>query len=97
MNEYYPQEPNRDYGYPQSEHAPIMRVRDWVVVFVITAIPLVNIIMLIIWATDSRSNPNKNTYAKASLIMIAVGIVIWVAMLGSMIATFTELFNQLSH
>ena len=80
MNEYYPQEPNRDYGYPQSEHAPIMKVRDWVVVFVITAIPLVNIIMLIIWATDSRGNPNKNNFAKAYLIMMGIGLLIWVAM-----------------
>ncbi len=95
MNDYYPQEPNRDYGYPQSEHAPIMKVMDWVVVLILAATPLVNIIMLIIWATDSRGNPNKNNFAKAYLIMMGIGLLIWVAMLGRIMATFLEVFNQM--
>ncbi|OPH00230.1 hypothetical protein B2I21_02335 [Chryseobacterium mucoviscidosis] len=40
-------------------------------------IPLVNIIMLFVWAFGD-SNPSKANYAKAALLWAAIGIVIWI-------------------
>ncbi|PQP81471.1 hypothetical protein C0Q44_22850 [Paenibacillus sp. PCH8] len=40
-------------------------------------IPIVNIIMLFVWAFGD-SNPSKANYAKAALLWAAIGIVIYI-------------------
>ncbi|MFB1099676.1 MULTISPECIES: hypothetical protein [Bacillaceae] len=52
-----------------------MRIMQWVWTLVLTGIPLVNIIMLIIWAAD-RANPRRN-FAIATFIVMAAVIVIY--------------------
>jgi hypothetical protein len=52
--------------------------------------------MLIIWAVGGNVNPNKKNYAKAALIMAAISILIWVAFLGRIVATFFGMMNHLS-
>jgi hypothetical protein len=51
-------------------------VMDWVITLLITYIPLVNIIMLLIWAFDSQTPLNKKNWAKARLIWILIGFAI---------------------
>ncbi len=53
---------------------------DWIVTIIIAAIPIVNIIMLLVWAFGSGTNPSKANWAKAYLIFIAVLIVLYMAM-----------------
>jgi hypothetical protein len=53
-----------------------VKVGDWFVTILITAIPLVGLIMLFVWAFGSGTNPNKANWAKASLIWCLVGIVL---------------------
>ncbi|MFP7168877.1 hypothetical protein [Terribacillus sp. 7520-G] len=52
-----------------------MRIMQWVWTLVLTGIPIVNIIMLIIWAVD-RTNPRRN-YAIATFIVMAAIIVLY--------------------
>jgi len=49
---------------------------DWVITIFITYIPLINLIMLLIWAFDSETPLNKKNWAKARLIWILIGIAI---------------------
>ncbi|WP_458460702.1 hypothetical protein [Paenibacillus sp.] len=49
----------------------------WMLTLLLLAIPLVNIIMLFVWAFGN-SNPSKANYAKASLLWIAIGIVVYI-------------------
>jgi hypothetical protein len=51
-------------------------VTDWVITLFITYIPLVNIIMILIWAFDSETPLSKKNWAKARLIWVLIGIVI---------------------
>lgn len=83
----YSQEPRRQFQYPGVVEAPVMGVMDWVVIMILMAIPLVNIILLIVWATDRFGNPNRANYAKATLIIIAVQIVLVMVLLGTMMGT----------
>lgn len=53
---------------------PSVTLSDWIVTMLIMLIPIVNIIMLFIWAFSKRTNPSKANWAKASLIIGAVGI-----------------------
>ena len=51
----------------ENENAPVVTVGDWVLTYLIAAIPLVGIIMLFIWAFGNDTNPNKANWAKAAL------------------------------
>jgi len=104
MTDYQEQEqqqPQPPAGQPffpavEQEQAPVLSMMDWVVVLILTALPIVNIVMLIIWAVGGNVNPNKKNYAKAALIMAAISILIWVAFLGRIVATFFGMMNHLS-
>ncbi len=45
---------------------------EWVVTLLISAIPLVNIIMWFVWAFGSGTPESKSNWAKATLIWIAI-------------------------
>jgi len=49
-------------------------VGDWLITLILLAIPVVNFIMLIIWAVGDTTPLSKRNYAKATLILIAIGI-----------------------
>ena len=53
-------------------------------------IPLVNLIMMFVWAFSSNTNPNKANYFKVALILFAILMVIYlvlaVVFLGSIAA-----------
>lgn len=42
-------------------------------------IPLVNLIMMFVWAFSSNTNPNKANYFKAALILFVIYLVLVVA------------------
>jgi hypothetical protein len=53
---------------------PVVTVGDWLITLLIAAIPLLNIIMLFVWAFGGGNNPNKANWAKAILIWIAISV-----------------------
>ena len=56
----------------ENQQAPVMSTKDWVVTLLIRIIPVVGLIMLIVWAVGTGENPNKQNWAKAMLILIAI-------------------------
>jgi hypothetical protein len=66
----------------------VLSVKDWIITILITAIPIVGIIMLFVWAFGSNENPNKSNWAKASLIWVAIGIVLTFLLWGTIAAIF---------
>lgn len=65
--------------------APIISIGEWIITLIIAAIPLVGFIMLFVWGFGSGTNPTKANFAKATLVMIAVGIVLWFLFIGAII------------
>jgi len=55
----------------------VVPVWDWILTFILTSIPLVNIVMLFIWAFNSNTNPSKANWAKAVLILIAATLALY--------------------
>lgn len=51
-----------------------MSVKDWVLTLIILALPVVNLVMLLVWAFGSAGNINRKNYCLASLIMIAIAM-----------------------
>ncbi len=56
-------------------------------------IPIVNIILLIVWACGGAKNPNTRNYARASLIMMVVYIILSI-ILGMLIVNYISRFGM---
>ncbi|HHL3632260.1 hypothetical protein [Neisseria polysaccharea] len=59
----------------QNDNAPVMTTGQWVLTMIVFMIPLVNIIMLFVWAFGS-GNPNRANFCKAQLLIYLVGLLI---------------------
>ena len=68
------------------EQASVMSVKDWIITILISAIPFVGFIMLFVWAFSSGNNPNKSNWAKATLIWVAVFMVLGFLLWGTIAA-----------
>lgn len=62
------------------QQAPIVSVKEWLLTNLILMIPLVNIVMMLVWAFSSNTNPNKANYFKASLILFAIVMAIYLVL-----------------
>ena len=74
-----------------------MSIGDWIVTFIVTAIPLVGFIMLFVWAFGDGTHPSKKTWAQAYLIMIVIVIVLMIiffTLFMSIIGSFVGEFQQ---
>lgn len=72
------------------QQAPVVSVKEWLLTNLILMIPLVNIVMMLVWAFNSNTNPNKANYFKAALILftivMAIYLVLAVVIFGSIAA-----------
>ncbi|HEX2925273.1 MAG TPA: hypothetical protein VHP38_03290 [Ruminiclostridium sp.] len=51
---------------------PSVTTGDWFLTILITAIPLIGLIMLFVWAFGGGANENKSSWAKAMLIWVLI-------------------------
>lgn len=89
------QQASVQYGTRDAEYAPVMKLAEWIATWILLILPVVNIIMLFVWAFDQKGNPNRRNFARASLIMFASGMILSAYMLGSVIGTLGSLISQL--
>ncbi|GGG81413.1 hypothetical protein [Paenibacillus radicis (ex Gao et al. 2016)] len=77
-------------GYNQ-QVSPIISVKEWMLMMLISIIPIVGIIMMFVWAFG-EGNPTKKNYYKAALLWSAIVLVLYILIvvlfLGSMFAAF---------
>lgn len=74
--------------YIQEDTSPLS-LGNYMVMLLITMIPVVNIIMLCVWSFGSDSNVNKRNFARAYLIFTLITIVISIFLWGSIISILT--------
>jgi predicted neutral ceramidase superfamily lipid hydrolase len=63
--------------------------------FILMAIPLVNLIMLFVWGFSSSENTNKKNFARASLILLVIAIVLWIVVAVFIVGVVGSLMNNL--
>lgn len=69
-----------------SSESNAITVGDWMITYLILSIPIVNIVMLFVYAFGSGTHPSKANWAKASLIWFAIATVLYIVLLGSIFA-----------
>ncbi len=57
------------------QHAPVS-LGNWMLTLLITFIPLLNLIMLLVWAFSGSTPPSKANWAKAALLWMVIFIVL---------------------
>ncbi len=70
---------------------------EWVIAVLVKRIPLIGLVMLIIWATDKNTDPEKANWAKAELIVkliIFAAVIIFIAIIG--FGVFTNFANDVN-
>lgn len=79
-----PQQPNvppqyNQPPYPQPAYDPttqVMSIGQYIGMFILSAIPVVNVICWIVWLCSSNTNKNKKNYIWASIILWVIGVVL---------------------
>jgi len=70
----------------QAQNEPVS-VGEWIISYLLLCIPLVNIIMIFVWAFGSSTNPSKANFAKATLIFFLIFTVLWFLVIGSILSS----------
>ena len=59
-----------------SENNDVVTTGNWIITYLIMCIPLINIIMLFVWAFGGGTQASKANWAKASLLWIVITIIL---------------------
>ena len=87
----FPELQNQGSGYQP------MSIGDWIITFIVTAIPLVGFIMLFVWAFGDGTHPSKKTWAQAYLILMVVVIILMIiffTVFASILSSFVGGYQQ---
>jgi hypothetical protein len=76
-----------------SNYKPLT-IGDWLITFLIQAIPLVGFVMLFVWAFGDGTHPSKKSWAQASLIFALIMIVLVIIFFAAMWSMFSSFFTQ---
>lgn len=91
----YQQQPGMPQQYIiQEPLAPIVSVKEWLITTLILIIPIVNIIMMFVWAFGG-GNPSKANYFKAALIWAAIVTVIYIIVGSFFLKLFIDAISAL--
>ena len=64
------------------EYKPVS-VGNWIITFIVMGIPVINVIMLIIWALGGTPHQSKKTWAQAAFVLL--GILFCISILGTLL------------
>lgn len=67
-------EPNKEVQNYSNNN--VVSVGEWVVTIILLAIPVINLILLFVWGFSDSTPLSKKNYARASLILTAVALVL---------------------
>lgn len=77
----------------QNPNTQPLGVGDYMLMFILLALPLINLIMLFVWAFGN-GNLNRKNYAKAALVFMIIGVVLSVIFAGTMSAFIMQMMDS---
>ena len=72
-------------------------IGNWIGTIILTAIPLVNLICLLVWAISGNTIKSKKNWAIAMLIFMAIGIVLGIISSATILSFFSSLSGSLAY
>ncbi|UZD20997.1 hypothetical protein PBT90_15605 [Algoriphagus halophytocola] len=82
---------------PNDYKKPPTSLGEWVIAVLVKRLPIIGFVMLIVWATDKNTDPDKANWAKAELIVkliIFAAVMIFIAIIG--FGVFTNFANDVN-
>lgn len=64
--------PPAQYNIPAPESERAVSIGDWILTFILLLLPVVNIVMMFVWAFSSNTPKSKSNFFKAYLIVVGV-------------------------
>lgn len=94
QNNVYQEQPAAAYSAPAPyvDAAPLS-IGGYLIMMIVSVIPLVNLIMLFVWGFGN-SNLNRKNYARAQLIVLAVCVVLGVIFGASLFASLASIAGR---
>ena len=68
---------------------------EWLLVLLVTLIPVVNVVLLSVWAFGSNAGPNRRNYARAALILLCVLVALGAFLGAGLIYTIYALLSMI--
>lgn len=68
-----------------------LRVGQYVGMFLLMCVPILNIVLLFMWSFGHTANLNKRNFARASLILTAIGIILWIILGGAIMGAMSQM------
>lgn len=65
----------REEGREENK-AEVLSMGEYLLMFILLAIPVVNFIVCILWIISGNSNPNKRNFAKAWMVIAVIGTIL---------------------
>ena len=65
----------REEGREENK-AEVLSMGEYLLMFIILAIPVVNFIVCILWIISGNNNPNKRNFAKAWMVIAVIGTIL---------------------
>jgi hypothetical protein len=76
---------NNSYG--QDPITKPMSFGDWIKTLLLMIIPIVNIVLLFVWAFGSVTNLNKKNFSRAYLLLMAIVLVLYIIVFGLILSS----------
>lgn len=83
MDNIYQDPVDPAFAMQKNRNERVMSVSEWLITLLLMIIPLVNLILLIVWAVSDSGNRNRTNWARASLIMAAISIGLYLLIFAS--------------
>jgi len=68
---------NQQSGYPLKRP---LSIGDWVIIFILTSIPVVGFVLIVYWSFSDDVNINKKNFSKAILLLMVIFFVLIIAL-----------------
>lgn len=63
----------------EERDSPAVGTGEWFVVLLLLGIPLVNVVLLLIWAFGGSASPSKRNFSRAVLVFLVIAFCVWLA------------------
>lgn len=69
-------------------------VGEWIVTYIVAGLPIIGFIMTLVWAFGSDAKASKRNWARAALIIMVVGTILFIICFILFAATFALLIEE---